>query len=648
MSTPLLTIGMAHAWDYDGVWFTCMNLCLQIPRNILSQIQFVVIDNTPNTPEGKLVKQYVENWLAHAGVHSAVYVPFEENNGTSQTRGRVFTEAKGRYVLCVDCHVLFPPKTIENLLNWYTANSETKDLMSGPIFFDTLNHHSTHFNPIWRSEMFGIWSTAWKCGCKGGVYFTTNCSNPDDVKLAVVNYHALDINFAPMTQCGKCKKQFSNLPWIAHEQELRKQGYREPGLDISSPPFEIPGMGLGVFTCAKDAWQEFHPDHRGFGGEELYIHEKFRQQGYKAICLPFLQWVHRFGRPNGVKYRLTRWDKARNYLLHFAELGWDTSPIRGHFVEKNKFLTEEQWKHLIADPVKNVQPPAQPQKEQPCQTGNCGDNGQPPTQGRTLEEIFNWTHTQHTRDLDKHLPILREWGNKVKHITEISKRRESTIAFLAAKPTTLISYNTEHDEIFERLKKISKTDFQQAHVDSTMVPEIGKTEMLFIDSVEQTGERFKTELDKYYKSVTRLMAFHDTQLYGEKGEDGQPGLMVVLREFMKLNPEWSVVYHTTNQYGLTILSKSVADKPAMPSTIQLFGNFAGAMLSYVGSGLDNCSNEQATKRLEVCTICEQRVNDRCAACGCFLAPKAVMKTVECPLGKWSQVDESFMHNANVQ
>ena len=44
-------------------------------------------------------------------------------------------------------------------------------------------------------------------------------------------------------------------------------------------PFEIDLQGLGVFACRKAAWPGFNPTLRGFGGEEGYIHEKFRRAG---------------------------------------------------------------------------------------------------------------------------------------------------------------------------------------------------------------------------------------------------------------------------------------------------------------------------------------------------------------------------------
>jgi hypothetical protein len=103
------------------------------------------------------------------------------------------------------------------------------------------------------------------------------------------------------------------------------------GLDPDAPPFEIPMQGLGVFSCRRDAWLGFHPGFRAFGGEEGYIHEKFRQAGRRCLCLPFLRWMHRFVRPGGVPYPITVEGKLRNYALGHAELGLDLTPVLEHF-----------------------------------------------------------------------------------------------------------------------------------------------------------------------------------------------------------------------------------------------------------------------------------------------------------------------------
>jgi hypothetical protein len=107
----------------------------------------------------------------------------------------------------------------------------------------------------------------------------------------------------------------------------------ERGRDPDAPPFDIPMQGLGVFSCRRAAWPGFNPRFRGFGGEEGYIHEKFRRNGGRTLCLPFLRWMHRFSRPMGVPYT-NRWeDRMRNYMIGLRELGLPTLGLEQHFQE---------------------------------------------------------------------------------------------------------------------------------------------------------------------------------------------------------------------------------------------------------------------------------------------------------------------------
>jgi hypothetical protein len=103
--------------------------------------------------------------------------------------------------------------------------------------------------------------------------------------------------------------------------------------DPDGAPFEIPMHGLGLFACRRAAWPGFNPQFRGFGGEEGYLHEKFRQAGGRTLCLPFLRWIHRFNRPLGLPYRNTWADRMRNYMIGFREVGWPTDPLVEHFRE---------------------------------------------------------------------------------------------------------------------------------------------------------------------------------------------------------------------------------------------------------------------------------------------------------------------------
>ncbi|WP_079211039.1 glycosyltransferase [Brucella pituitosa] len=119
---------------------------------------------------------------------------------------------------------------------------------------------------------------------------------------------------------------------VWHQGNYGKWATDDRALDRHARPFDIPMQGMGLFACRKTAWQGFHASFTGFGADEGYIHEKFRQAGGRTLCLPRLRWLHRFGRPNGVTYPINWEDRIRNYLLGFSELGLDLEPVKEHFI----------------------------------------------------------------------------------------------------------------------------------------------------------------------------------------------------------------------------------------------------------------------------------------------------------------------------
>jgi len=110
-------------------------------------------------------------------------------------------------------------------------------------------------------------------------------------------------------------------------------GHDERGDDPKGEAFEIPMQGLAAFACRKRAWPGLNPKFIGFGGEEGYVHEKFRRAGGRAVCLPAFRWQHRFPRPRGISYRLNWEDRVRNYAIGWSELGLDVDGMAQHFVE---------------------------------------------------------------------------------------------------------------------------------------------------------------------------------------------------------------------------------------------------------------------------------------------------------------------------
>jgi len=625
---PALTVGMAHHEDYDGVYFTVQALRM-FHSEVMPLVEFVIVDNSPESPAGKLIAEHAKSWMKD-GTAGAKYVPLPGNLGTSPSRDLIFRHANADAVLVMDCHVLLQYGALKTLIDFYVNEEyQDKNIYHGPLVFDTLHNITTHFNDEWRAEMWGTWGQAWKApkGRHVSTFEQGGCVALRDLKM------------------GGQVVDVLTIPWPGHEQELLKRGFVRLGAADTDPPFEIPGQGLGLFSCTKDAWPGFNPHARGFGGEELYIHEKFRRQGGKAMCLPFLKWLHRFGRPAGVRYPLSRYLKVRNYVLEFQELGLDLKPVHDHFVASG-LMDQKQWDHLVKNPIAHIQEPAG------ASCGSCGhktDQEEKLSVARSPDELYLGMKSI-VRDLNQHLPKLRELAGQCRHVTEFSKRRESTVALYVGLTDAvakggkawLVSYNAERDHTLEQLKEWAP-DMEGAaarltltHAWSTEVQGIVDTDMLFIDS-KHSYKMLAEELNKFAPNVRRYIVCRGTKANAEQGEDGsKPGLLTALREFMKSNPEWSVVYHSNEQYGLTVLGRLAEDKPQLPDVLTMAGNFASTMAKHAADGFRHVDESVLRGRLETCSTCPHRLDDRCSVCGCFLDAKAAMRVSECPLGLWKE------------
>lgn len=254
-TAPLITVGMAVVDDYNGVYFTVMTI-LSFHRECLPHLEFLVIDNNPGGVSAAATKRFCEK----LGIR---YVPVSDYRSTA-VRDSVFRYANGRFVLCMDSHVMLQPGSLERLIDYIHVHPDSSDLLQGPLVNDSGDRLFTHLECRWSDGMYGVWA-------------------------------------------------------------------QTEGVTAESPPFEIPMQGLGLFCCRMNAWPGLNPRFTGFGGEEGYLHEKFRRSGGKVLCLPFLQWAHRFDRPQGIPYPINWQDRIRNYLIGHDELGLDTEEMATHF-----------------------------------------------------------------------------------------------------------------------------------------------------------------------------------------------------------------------------------------------------------------------------------------------------------------------------
>jgi len=337
----LLTIGMAHCNDFDGAYFTIQDIRKELVYNnrqdLMNEIEFLIVDNSPD--KDNLHRTSLQNFSRD--MKDVRITHHRDTQGTSASRNAVVENANGKYVLVMDCHVLLCPvvETLDKLITFIKENPDAKNLYSGPLVYDNFAGESTHFNDEWSSQMWGQWRTSWDCKC-GDFKFSVekNTNNTCEMRDTA----SQDIYY----ECPKCKSSIRDISYYGHESVLHKQSYVTS--HDTKKPFEIFSQGLGLFFVKKDQWLGFNKHAVGFGGEEGYIHEKYRKNGRHAICLPFLKWMHRFHRPDGVKYPLTMHNKVRNYILEFTELEKPLDEIRRHFVDEHHFSMEE-WDKLVVE-----------------------------------------------------------------------------------------------------------------------------------------------------------------------------------------------------------------------------------------------------------------------------------------------------------
>jgi hypothetical protein len=150
---PKLTIGMATFDDYDGTYFTIQALRMYHPE-IMDESEIVVVDNHPQGPCGEPLKK-LEN-----AIPNYRYIPYPNAVGTAAAKDRVFQEAAGEFVLCLDCHVFVVKGALRRLLDYLESEHRPLDLLHGPLLYDDLKSISTHLDPRWRGGFYGTWATS--------------------------------------------------------------------------------------------------------------------------------------------------------------------------------------------------------------------------------------------------------------------------------------------------------------------------------------------------------------------------------------------------------------------------------------------------------------------------------------------------------
>jgi len=287
-----------------------------------------------------------------------------------------------------------------------------------------------------------------------------------------------------------------------------------------------------------------------------------------------------------VPYPLTTWNKVRNYVLWFRDLKMDLAPIHAHFVSletggqplplhlalehgvdpakiRGKPLAElerlhgehklpaDEWEYLIADPVGHMDPPR-------GRKASAVDR-EPLSVARAYAEAV-----ARKRDLDQHMPRLRELAAQCPHVVEITRRAESSIALLAGIPQSMTTFvfGTDADNpIYKTQETTQGTKWGILPMSDFLAPPIQLDYDLLFFKCPHNYHDLAADLARWAPRIRRWIVLHDTHNHGAKWEDGGPGLASGMQAFLEQQPEWFVQSHSVEQWGLTVLGRIPSDRP---------------------------------------------------------------------------------------
>lgn len=178
------------------------------------------------------------------------------------------------------------------------------------------------------------------------------------------------------------------------------------------------------------------------------------------------------------------------------------------------------------------------------------------------ENIQDWYFAccKRKTDINEHLPLLCEYGQKSDGIVELGVRKgESTVAFLNARSTNLTSYDIKISKQARNLELQSKKEgisFSLIQADDLKIT-IPECDLLFVDTFH-SYDQLKAELELHSGRVRKWIIMHDTVTFGDFAENSKvlhTGLKRAIDEFLTGNQEWCKILELANNNGLVILER---------------------------------------------------------------------------------------------
>jgi len=149
-------------------------------------------------------------------------------------------------------------------------------------------------------------------------------------------------------------------------------------------------------------------------------------------------------------------------------------------------------------------------------------------------------------NIDTHLPKIKGYAARCKHVTEFGTDRGwSTSALLASGCPVVRSYDINRCEevaTMETLARAEGVDYLFTLGDTREV-DIEETDLLFVDT-DHTYAQVKAELERHAHKVRRYLIFHDTVTYKE--------IVPAIEETLV---DWYTLEDIRTQHGLLILEK---------------------------------------------------------------------------------------------
>ena len=144
------TFGITSFDDYDGTFFSHQAIRANC-AGLMQDSEIVVVDNNPHGQEAEAT--------AHdfTRIKNGRYIPFSHKPGTAQPRNKLFEEARGEWVVVMDCHVLMDATAMPGLLKFIEADPFSSDLLQGPLVGVGDRIIGTHQDQLWRNGAIGTW-----------------------------------------------------------------------------------------------------------------------------------------------------------------------------------------------------------------------------------------------------------------------------------------------------------------------------------------------------------------------------------------------------------------------------------------------------------------------------------------------------------